>query len=105
MMVAKKMLSLVIRIKKNDSFEGKRLERALVDFLVHSGISGATVWVGVDGFGKRGKSSVQIEGVTFNMPLVIEVIEEREKLEPLLVQIKSMVDDNGLVTVHEVDVF
>jgi PII-like signaling protein len=104
-MVAKKMLSLAIRIKKNDNFEGKRLERALIEFLVHSGISGATVWAGVDGFGKRGRSKVQIEGVTFNMPLVIEVIEEREKLEPLLVQIKSMVDDNGLVTVHEVDVF
>lgn len=104
-MVAKKMLALTIRIKKNDNFEGKRLERALLDFLVQSGISGATVWAGVDGFGKRGRSKVQIEGITFNMPLMIEVIEEREKLEPLLIEIKNMVDDNGLVTVHEVDVF
>ena len=104
-MVAKKMLALAIRIKKNDNFEGKRLERILLEFLVKSGISGATVWAGVDGFGKRGRSKVQMEGITFNMPLIIEVIEEREKLEPLLVQIKNMVDDNGLVTVHEVDVF
>lgn len=104
-MVAKKMLALAIRIKKNDNFEGKRLERVLLEFLVKSGISGATVWAGVDGFGKRGRSKVQMEGITFNMPLIIEIIEEREKLEPLLVQIKNMVDDNGLVTVHEVDVF
>jgi hypothetical protein len=104
-MVAKKMLALVIRIKKNDNYEGKRLEKALLDFLVRSGVSGATVWAGVDGFGKRGRSKVQIEGMTFNMPLVIEVIEEREKLAPLLVEIKNMVDDNGVVTVHEVDMF
>lgn len=104
-MVAKKMLALTVRIKKNDNFQGKRLEKALMDFLVRHGISGATVWAGVDGFGKRGRSKVQIEGMTFNMPLVMEVIEEREKLEPILVEIKNMVDDNGLVTVHEVDVF
>jgi PII-like signaling protein len=104
-MVAKKMQALTIRIKKNDNYEGKRLEKALIDFLVHHGISGATVWAGVDGFGKRGRSKVQIEGVTVNMPLVIEVIEERGKLEPLLVEIKNMVDDNGLVTTHEVNMF
>ncbi|HEX9677596.1 DUF190 domain-containing protein [Nitrososphaera sp.] len=104
-MVARKMLALAIRIKKNDNFEGKRLERALLDLFVRSGITGATVWAGVDGFGKRGRSKVQMEGITFNMPLIIEVIEEREKLEPLLVEIKNMVNDNGLVTVHQVDVF
>ncbi len=104
-MVAKKMLALIIRIKKSDNIQGKRLERALLDFLVQHGISGATVWTGVDGFGKRGRSKVQIEGMTVNMPLVIEVIDEREKFEPLLIDIKNMVDDNGLITVHEVDVF
>lgn len=104
-MVARKMIALTIRIKKNDNFEGKRLERALLDLFVRSGITGATVWGGVDGFGRRGRSKVQMEGITFNMPLIIEVIEEREKLEPLLVEIKNMVDDNGLVTVHQVDVF
>jgi hypothetical protein len=31
------------------------------------------------------------------------VIDEKEKLEPLLAHVKRMVDDNGLVTMHEVD--
>jgi PII-like signaling protein len=39
------------------------------------------------------------------MPMVIEVIEEQSKLEPLLPQIKRMVNDNGIVTLHEVEVF
>lgn len=101
-MVAKKMMALMIRIKKNDRYGGKPLERALLDFLVKSKVSGATVWTGVDGFGKRGRSKVQIEGLTMNMPLLIEVVDERSKLEPLLPEIKRMVDDNGLVTLHEV---
>ena len=37
------------------------------------------------------------------MPMVIEIIDERSKLEPLLPQIKRMVDDNGIVTLHEVE--
>jgi PII-like signaling protein len=38
-------------------------------------ISGATAWTGVDGFGKRKRSTVHLEGLTVNMPLLIEVID------------------------------
>jgi PII-like signaling protein len=38
------------------------------------------------------------------MPVVIEVREEKSKLEPLLPQIKRMVGDNGLATLQEVEV-
>lgn len=98
------MLNLTMRIKRNDEVHGKRLEAALIDFLTKAEISGATVWTGVDGFGKRGKSVVHIEDLALNMPMLIELIDEKEKIEPLLTDIKMMVDDNGLVTLHEVDV-
>jgi uncharacterized protein len=39
-----------------------------------------------------------------NMPMVIEVVDEKSKLEPLLPQIRRMVGDNGLVTLQEVNV-
>jgi PII-like signaling protein len=103
-MVAKKNLCLTIRIKKNDELHGKRLYKALLDFMMSSGISGATVVNAIDGFGRRGKSTLRIEGISMNYPLILEVVDEREKLEPLLPQIKRMVDDNGLITVYEVDV-
>lgn len=95
---------LQIRIKRNDEFHGKKLERTLIDYLVRSGVSGATVWTGVDGFGKRGRSTLKIEGLTINLPMVIEIIDSKEKLEPMLPEIKRMVDENGLVTLHEVGV-
>jgi PII-like signaling protein len=90
--------------KKNDEFRGKRLDKALIDFLMGAKISGATVWIGVDGFGKRRRSTAYLEGIIINMPMMIQVIEERSKLEPLLPQIRGMVGDNGLVTLNEVNV-
>ena len=101
-MVAKKMLTLTIRIKKNDELHGRRLYRALLDFMMGAGISGATVVNAVDGFGRRGRSTLHIEGISMNYPLVIEVVDEKSKLEPLLPQIKRMVADNGIVTLYEV---
>lgn len=101
-MMAKKMWTLTIRIKKNDELHGKRLYKALLDFMIGAGISGATVVNAVDGFGKRGKSTLHIEGISMNYPLIIEVGDEQSKLEPLIPQIKRMVEDNGMVTIHEV---
>ena len=97
-----KMWNLTIRIKKNDEIDGKRLEALIMDLLVKEGIAGATAWTGIDGFGKRGKSTLHLEGITLNMPLIIEIIDEQKKLEPLLPTLKQIVDDNGLVCINEV---
>ena len=96
-----KMWDLTVRIKKNDQVGGKRLEALILDCLKKAGIAGATVWTGVDGFGKRGKSTLHLEGVQVNMPLIIEVVDSQEKLEPLLPELKQIVGDNGLVTIQE----
>ena len=58
---------------------------------------------GVDGFGKRKRSTIKIEGITVNMPLIMEVIDLQSKIEPLLFEVKRMVGDNGLVTLQEVE--
>ena len=98
-----KMMCLTIRIKRNDELSGKRVSKLLIDFLMQNHVAGATVWTGVDGFGKRKRSTIKLEGVTINMPMVIEIIDEKSKLEPLLPQIKRMVDYNGIVTLHDVE--
>lgn len=101
-MRTQKMYQVTIRIKKNDSVKGKRIHNLILDVLKEGKISGATVWTGVAGYGKRGKSDIQIEGITINMPMLIEAVDELEKLEKVLPKIKEFVDDNGLVTIHEV---
>ncbi|MGZ5551132.1 MAG: DUF190 domain-containing protein, partial [Nitrososphaeraceae archaeon] len=52
--------------------------------IIKNKVSGATVWTGIDGFGKR-RSTLTIEGITMHMPMpmIIEVIDEKSKLEPL----------------------
>ncbi len=96
-----KMWQLLIRIKRNDEVDGKRLEKVIIDTLMIAHVEGATVWTGVDGFGKRGKSTMKLEGVTVNMPLVIEVVDTQEKLGHLLPELKRLIGDEGLVTVQE----
>lgn len=103
-MRALELWSLVIRIKRNDTFKGKRVHNTILDILKKGKISGATVWTGVAGYGKRGKSNFQIEGISVNMPLLIEVIDELKKIEIILPEIKEIIGDNGLITLHKVGV-
>jgi PII-like signaling protein len=55
------------------------------------------------GIRKRRKSTIKIEGITVNMPLIMEGIDLRSKIEPLLFEVKRMVGDNRLVTVQEIE--
>ena len=96
------MLCLTIRIKRNDELNGKRLYKSLIDFLIENNVSGCTVWTGVDGFGKRKRSTISVEGVTINMPVIVEVIDDKSKIESILPQMRRMVGDNGIGTIHEV---
>ena len=56
-------------------------------------------------FGKRRKSIIKIEGITVNMPLIMEVIDLRSKITSLSFVVKRMVGDSGLVTVQEIGFF
>lgn len=103
-MMLPKMWSLVIRIKKNDTVNGKRVHSIIFDILKKGSISGATMWTGMGGYGKRGDSTIHVEGISINMPLIIEAIDELEKLEKVLPDLKKLVNDNGLITMHEVGI-
>lgn len=95
---------LVIRIKKSDQLRGNSIEKIIIDLLTDNKILGATVWSGIDGFGKRRRAVKRVEGVVFDSPLVIEAVDEKERLEPLLNEIRQIVGDNGLVTLQEVGI-
>jgi len=99
-----KMWQIVIRIKKNDKTGKKRTFQAILDFLKKNKVSGATVWIGSNGYGKRGDANKLIEGILMNFPLMLEIIDEKSKLESLLPELKGIVGDNGLVTINEIGV-
>jgi len=103
-MTLKQMICLNIRIKKNDHVYGKRLEKTIIDFLMKSNVLGAIVWLDVDGFGRRGKSTVLLEGLMINQPMMIETIDEEEEIQPLILPLKQMISDNGFITIHRVQI-
>jgi uncharacterized protein len=103
-MTLKEMICLNIRIMKNDNVNGKRLEKTIIDFLMKAKVLGAIVWLGVDGFGRRGRSTVHLEGLLINQPLMIETVDEEEKILPLLLPLKQIVGDNGFITFQKVQV-
>jgi len=39
------------------------------------------------------------------MPLIIEIVDDLSKIKSVLSDIKRIIGDNGLVTMHEVDSF
>ncbi|MHB1907476.1 MAG: DUF190 domain-containing protein [Nitrososphaerales archaeon] len=101
----KKMLKLTVRIRNRDSHDGRNIEDLLLGVYKDSGISGATVLQGVRGFGTRGVSRVDVLGLSVNLPLIIETIDEYQKVERILTKVKEIVGTNGLITLEEVNAF
>ncbi|MDQ4073481.1 MAG: DUF190 domain-containing protein [Thermoproteota archaeon] len=49
---------------------------------------------------KYDRSTAHLEGLTINQPLMIETVDEKEKIEPLLEPLKRLIGDNGFITFH-----
>jgi PII-like signaling protein len=97
-----KMLRLVIRFKKDDKIGGVFLRDDILQILKKGGISGATEWIGIGGYGKHGKPYATIEGIQFNAPCIIETVDEFEKIQAILPMLRDVVNDHGIVALHEV---
>jgi uncharacterized protein len=74
---------------------------AILDLLFHGGIAGATVIKGVAGFGAEHRMhSAHILEISDNLPIKIEFIETREKVDEILPELEKMID-SGLIEVQE----
>ena len=93
-----------IHIGESDRWHGKPLYDAIVGLLRAEKFSGATVLRGVGGFGS---SSVyhtdKIMRLSQDLPIVIEVIENAERIEKMLPELDQMIG-GGLVTLEKVRV-
>ena len=74
---------------------------SILDFLFHSGIAGATVLKGVAGFGAAHRlHSAHILEISDHLPIKIEFIETREKVEAILPALEKLAG-SGLIEVQE----
>ena len=80
------------------------LYESLLAFLVHKGVSGATVTRALSGFGAhRIIHTPKIEVLAEHLPVRLEFIETAEKVEELLPTLYDMVTD-GLIEIQDTTV-
>jgi len=73
----------------------------ILDFLFRSAIAGATVIKGVAGFGAAHRMhSAHILEISDHLPIKIEFIETREKVDAVLPELEKLMD-SGLIEVQE----
>jgi len=95
---------LRIFIGDSDRHERKPLHEALLQKARELGLSGATVLQGSMGFGAHSVvHSDKILAMSSDLPIVIELVDTREKIERLLPHIDQMVTE-GLITMEDVKV-
>jgi PII-like signaling protein len=95
---------LRIFIGESDKHGHKPLYQAIVEMLREEGLAGATVLRGVEGFGAKSHlHTARILRLSEDLPIVVEVVDQAERIEAVLPKLDEMIGD-GMVTLERVEV-
>ncbi len=95
---------LRIFIGENDRHEGLPLHEWIVRQARESGLAGATVLRGLEGYGAHSRlHKAKILRLSSDLPLVVEIVDTEEKIQAFLPLIDDAVGE-GLATVERVEV-
>lgn len=93
-----------IYIGESDRWHHKPLHEALVQACRANDIAGVTVYRGLMGYGAHGKLHKESAlGVSHDLPILLSIIDNEEKLRGLLPLLDEMIQQ-GLVVLSDVDV-
>lgn len=96
---------LRIFIGESDRWHGRPLYEAIVLKARELHLAGATVLRGPMGFGANSRvHTAKILRLSEDLPIVIEIVDGRDKIDLLLPHVDEMVEE-GLVTLERVEVF
>jgi hypothetical protein len=99
-----KAVKVSIYLSDGAKHHGVPVYTSLLDFLFHSGIAGATVLKGVAGFGAAHRiHSAHILEISDYLPIKIEFIETREKVDAILEELEKRTG-SGLIEMQETTV-
>src|ERR671924_2211634 len=91
---------LRIFIGESDKHNGKPLYEWIVLKAREQGLAGATVLRGMMGFGAHSRMhTFKIERLSQDLPIIIEIVDTREKLENFLALIDTEVEE-GMATLE-----
>jgi len=96
-----KALRVSITVSEGARYHGAPAYASILDFLFYRGVSGATVLRGIAGFGAdHHLHSASMVEVSDKLPIRIEFVEAREKVDELLGKLQEMAG-SGLIEVQE----
>lgn len=102
MMLPEQGYLLRIFIGESDKHDGKLLYEWIVLKAREAGLAGATVLRGTMGFGAHSRlHTFKIERLSQDLPVIVEIVDTREKLESFLSVIDNEIEE-GLATLEEV---
>lgn len=95
---------LLIYLDETDLWHAQPLYEAIVRRLRQAGIVGATVTLGIMGFGSHKKvHHKRLFGISDDKPVTITVVDEEATLRSILPEIRGMVKE-GLMVLMDVEV-
>lgn len=95
---------LRIFIGESDHHGGKPLHEWIVLKAREAGLAGATVLRGMMGYGAHSRMhTFKIERLSLDLPIVVEIVDSREKLEAFLEAIDGVIEE-GLATLERAEV-
>lgn len=97
-------LLLRIFVGESDHWHGRPLHLAIVEKARADGLAGATVLRGIEGFGAKSViHAARFLELSTDLPIVIEIVDEEEKVRAFLETASDMVGE-GLATLERVRV-
>jgi PII-like signaling protein len=95
---------LRIFIGEGDRWQGRPLYEAIVLAARQQGLAGATVLRGLEGFGANSRiHTVKILRLSEDLPIVVEIVDQAERISAFLPQLDSMVTE-GMITLEKVNI-
>src|SRR5215467_3428735 len=92
---------VTIYINEDTQYHLEPLYQAILNYLLHKGVAGATATRAMAGFGPHQiMHTTRIELLTEHLPIRIEFVEAAEKVDALIPTLYDMVSD-GLIEVQD----
>jgi len=96
-----KAVKVTIYLSDGATHHGAPLYSSILDFLFYRGVAGATVTKGIAGFGAdHHMHAAHLVEISDRLPIKIEFIESREKVESLLGKLEDLAG-SGLIEMQE----
>ncbi len=99
-----KALKVSIYLSEGSRHHTTASEASILDYLLKSGVAGASVFKGVAGFGvDHHVHSVSFVELSDHLPVKVEFVETKEKVDELLVKLTELAG-TGMIEVMETTV-